>query len=139
MLENNIPGTESMVDFDGAKGEAFVGLNLLQLNVNQADGPFRIVEIVTKDFGTAKKPNPLPVYHTMKGTTPVQMPISASFLTKASEANLAVGDVILVKRGENFKSAEFGTENCKSYLLKVTARAPRESIAPTTKPPTGKQ
>ncbi len=125
-----IAGTEPIprneaggIDFDAADGEAFVGLNILDLHEGAADGPFKLVNILPTEFGVGKGKKLINVYHTMKGTTPVQMPISASFITKAEEAKLQKGDTFLVKRGNNFKSREFGTENCKSYLIKVTARA----------------
>lgn len=119
-----IPRNESGgVDFDAAEGEAYVGLNLLDLAEGQADGPFKLANIIPTEFGVGKSKKLINVYHTMKGTTPVQMPISASFITKAEEAKIQKGDTFLVKRGNNFKSKEFGTENCKSYLIKVTSRA----------------
>lgn len=119
--ENSV--TSQAVDFDSAQGEAFVGLNLLDLEEGEADGPFVVQEIEQKEFKQGKKVDVLPVFHCMKGTTPVDMPVSASFLTKAEEAKLSVGDTFLVKRGKDYDSKDFGTKNCKSYLLKVTARA----------------
>jgi len=126
----SIPGTEKIptgadgkIDFDNAPGEAFVGLNILNLEVGEADGPFVLQKIEEKEFGTGKNKKMLPQYQSVKGNTPVIMPISASFLTKADEAKLKDGDTFLVKRDRNFTSREYGTENCKSYLVKVVARA----------------
>ena len=117
------PVTSQAVDFDNAEGESFVGLNLLDLDEGESDGHFVVIGIEEKEFKQGKKTDMLPVYHCKKGTTPVDMPVSASFLTKAEEATLSVGDTFLVKRGKDYDSKDFGTKNCKSYLLKVTARA----------------
>jgi len=117
------PVTSQAVDFDNAEGESFVGLNLLDLDEGESDGHFVVIGIEEKEFKQGKKTDMLPVYHCKKGTTPVDMPVSASFLTKAEEAALSVGDTFLVKRGKDYDSKDFGTKNCKSYLLKVTARA----------------
>ena len=113
----------SKVDFDNLQGETFAGLNLLNLEVGEADGPFKLVSIKDKDFGTGKAKKTLPQYSTMKGTTPVIMPISASFLTKAVEAKLVPGNVFYVKRDKNFTSKEFGTENCKLCLRSLLLSA----------------
>lgn len=114
------------VDFDNLQGEAFVGLNVLALEPDEADGPFVVTAIIPKNFGTEKALKMIGVYETTKGQTPVSMPISASFMSKALEANLAPGDAFYVKRGRNFKSKEFGTDNCKSYMIKVTSRAAKK-------------
>ena len=111
-------------DFDSAGGEAFVGLNLLSLEEGQADGPFVLSSIEPKWFGVGKARKELNQYIAMKGTTPVIMPISASFLMKAEgEAKLQIGDVFGVKRTANYDAKESGQRNCKSYLIKVLSRA----------------
>lgn len=115
------------IDFDNLPGESFVGLNLLALNEGQADGPFVVVSIEQKEFKTGKKTDILDVYHCLKGTTPVDMPVSASFLKKAEEANLSEGDTFAVKRGSNYDSKDFQTKNCKSYLIKVLVRASKKA------------
>lgn len=111
------------IGFDNLGGEAFVGLNVLALEIDEADGPFTMDKIEDKDFGTKSTPKVIGVYHCKKGNTPIQMPISGSFIKKANEAALAPGDVFYVKRGRNFKSKEYGTDNCKSFMIKVTNRA----------------
>lgn len=125
----HIQGTEELprnpdgsINFDAADGEAYVGLNVLALEVGQADGPFTVVNIIPTDFGAGKAKKSINVLHCMKGSTPVQMPIAASFITKAEEAKLAKGDKFIVQRGPNFKSKQYGTENCQSYLVKVLSR-----------------
>jgi hypothetical protein len=119
----NVAAQSDPIDFDNLKGESFVGLNLLDLTVGQADGPFVVNAITEKEFGVGKNKKLLPQYMCKKGTTPVTMPISASFLTKAKEAKLDVGDTFYIKREKDFTAKDFGTDNCKSYILKVTSRA----------------
>jgi len=114
------------VNFDTAEGEAFVGLNILDLAPDQSDGPFVMEGVIDKTFGIGKAAKTIGVIQAVKGTTPVQMPIAGSFMQKAKEANLQKGDIFFVKRGKDFKSKDWGTDNCKSYLLKVTFRAARK-------------
>ena len=125
-----IPGTEAIpvgadgkINFDALGGEKFVGLNVLNIEAGETDGPFVLEKIEQKEFGVGKSKKMLPQYSANKGTTSVIMPISASFLKKAEEAKLAPGDTFYVKRDRNFTSRDFGTENCKSFLIAVTARA----------------
>jgi hypothetical protein len=125
-----IPGTEAIplgadgkINFDALGGEKFVGLNVLNIEVGETDGPFVLEKIEQKEFGVGKNKKMLPQYSAMKGTTSVIMPISASFIKKAEEAKLSPGDTFYVKRDRNFTSRDFGTENCKSFLIAVTGRA----------------
>lgn len=125
-----IAGTEAIprtadgkIDFHALQGEKFVGLNVLNIEVGETDGPFVLDKIEMKPFGTGKAKKDLPQYSAFKGSTSVIMPISASFLKKAEEAKLAPGDTFYVNRDRNFTSRDYGTENCKSYLIAVTARA----------------
>lgn len=111
------------IDFDSLSGEAFVGLNLLDLAIGEADGPFILKEIRQEEIGKGKNKKMHDVYHAVKGSTPVQMPLAASFITKAVEADLSVGDTFYVKRANDYVAKEYAGQNCKAYLLKVTARA----------------
>ena len=115
---------DGAVDFDNIQGESFVGKNILSLAIGQADGPFKVVRIEPTEFKKGKDIKTINVVICEKGTTEVRMPIAGSFMSKATEADLKVGDVIYVKRGENFVAKDFGTQDCKSYLIKRTFRAP---------------
>lgn len=115
---NQNPG----IDFDNAEGEAFVGLNLLKLNVGQADGPFVVEQIAMKEFGEGKRKKEIPQMVAKKGSTPYTMPIAASFIARMEDAKLAKGDTFLLKRTEDYVSSE-GTEGCQSYIIKVIDRA----------------
>jgi hypothetical protein len=119
----NMTANSDPIDFDNLGGESFVGLNLLDLDVGEADGPFVLAKIDPTVFGSGKAAKTIDVYCANKGSTEIRMPISASFMVKVQEANLKIGDTFYVKRGKNFSSKAFGTDNCKSYLLKVTKRA----------------
>lgn len=119
--QNSAPQNSS-VDFDNSKGESFVGLNLLKLQVNQADGPFVVESITMKKFGTGTRQKELPQVVGIKGSTPYTMPISASFIARMEDAGLKKGDSFLIKRTDDYTSSE-GTENCQSYIIKVTGRS----------------
>jgi len=123
--ENQNQNQNSGVDFDGAQGEAFVGLNLLKLNVGQADGPFVVQSIELKKFGKGNRVNEIPQMVALKGSTPYTMPIAASFIQRMEDANLAKGDTFLLKRTDDYTSQD-GTEGCQSYIVKVTDRAEKQ-------------
>lgn len=116
--ENQNTPAVSGVDFDNAPGEPIVGLNILQLEVNQADGPFTVEAITPKDFGEGARKKTLNQVIAKKGNTPYTMPIAASFMARAKDANLQPGDVFYIKRTADYISAE-GTEGCQSFILKV--------------------
>lgn len=121
-MENNpISQAPQGIDFDAAQGEAFVGLNLLKLEVGQSDGPFLVIELKLKKFGEGSRAKELPQMIGMKGSTPYTMPISASFIARCEDAKLAKGDTFILKRTEDYVSNE-GTEGCQSYILKVLSR-----------------
>lgn len=122
--ENN-QNQNSGVDFDNAQGESFVGLNLLKLNVGQADGPFVVESITMKEFGKGSRKNDLPQMVARKGTTPYTMPIAASFIARMEDAKLAKGDTFLLKRTEDYTSQD-GTEGCQSFIIKVIDRAEKK-------------
>ncbi len=123
MNENPNPTpAASGVDFDNIQGESFVGLNLLKLEVNQADGPFVIQSVAMKKFGEGSRAKELPQVIALKGNTPYTMPIAASFVARFEDASIGKGDSFVLKRTNDYTSQE-GTEGCHSYILKVTARA----------------
>jgi hypothetical protein len=124
-MNENQTNQNPSVDFDNAQGEAFVGLNLLKLNVGQADGPFVVDSITLKEFGKGSRKNEIPQMVAKKGSTPYTMPIAASFIARMEDAKLAKGDTFLLKRTEDYTSQD-GTEGCQSYIIKVLDRAEKK-------------
>ena len=111
--------------FRDMKGETFAGLNILKLEPGKAAGPITIKDILLnqklgKD-SAAKKRKPVDVYVGDFEGTQIRLPVAASFVAKAKEAKLKVGDVIAILRGEDYTS-QFKTRGA-SYELKVLSRA----------------
>jgi len=111
--------------FDSMEGETFTGLNILKLTPGQAAGPITIKEILLnqklgKD-SAAKKRKPVDVYVGEFNRAQIRLPVAASFVGKAKDAKLKVGDVIAIKRGDDYTS-QFKTRGA-SYELKVLTRA----------------
>lgn len=114
--------------FDSMAGETFAGLNILKLNPNQAAGPITIKDILLnqrlgKD-SAAKKRKPVDVYVGEHNGVQIRLPVAASFVQKAKDAKLTVGDVIAIKRGADYTS-QFKTRGA-SYELKVISRASKK-------------
>lgn len=118
--------------FNQLGGETFAGLNVLKLLPGQAAGPFTLKEILPnqrlgdEEKGKNKK-KPVDVYvATDAEGTEVRMPVAASFVGKAKDAKLSVGDKFAVMRGENYKT-KFDGKNSPprgaSYALKIIERA----------------
>lgn len=111
--------------FDQMEGEVFAGLNILKLNPGQAAGPITIKNILLnqklgKD-SAAKKRKPVDVYVGEFNKAEIRLPVAASFLGKMKDAAVGVGDVIAIKRGDDYTS-QFKTRGA-SYELKVISRA----------------
>lgn len=123
MSEEKPQAQNTGADFDNTKGESFVGLNLLKLQVGEADGPFVVSEMKMKEFGKGTNKKELPQVVGTKGSTPYTMPIAASWIARVEESGLKKGDEFMIKRTPDYVSTEFGTEGCQSYLLKITKRA----------------
>jgi hypothetical protein len=109
--------TQGIDAFDAFQGES-LGLNILDLEIGESDGPFTVTSIVPTEFGKGKVKNKINVYTAVKGTTEVRMPISASFVSKADEYPFKIGTVFAVKRVNNYQTKEHGIA-CKGYLIKV--------------------
>ncbi len=110
--------------FDSLEGETFAGLNILRLKEGEADGPFILTEILkNQKLGENKKMKPVDVYVTTKNKLAVRMPAAASFVSKAKESKLNIGDEFWVKRAEDYIAKKFGKNNCAAYILKITKRA----------------
>jgi hypothetical protein len=111
--------------FDELEGETFAGLNILKLTPGQAAGPITITQILLnqklgKD-AASKKRKPVDVYCGQFNGIQMRLPVAASFVAKAKEANVSVGDVIALKREADYQS-QFKTTGA-SYVLKVISRA----------------
>ena len=120
-------GGMTAADFSKLTGEKFAGLRILTLEINEAAGPFRLTNILRDqelgDQTGKKKMKPVDVYVAIDANDlEVRMPVAASFVGKAKDSNLAIGDTFCVLRAEDYVSKDFGTKG-KSYLLTVTARA----------------
>lgn len=122
--------------FNNLGGETFAGLNILKLLPGQAAGPFTLTKILPNqklgddDGGKKGKKKPVDVYVAVDDDkTEVRMPVAASFVGKAKDAKLAVGDTFAVMRGENYKT-KFDGKNSEprgaSYLLKILSRASKK-------------
>jgi hypothetical protein len=114
---NKMVSDESSDAFDNFEGES-LGLNILNLEVGESDGPFTVKSIVPTEFRQGKQVNTIKVYTCLKGTTEVRMPISASFVDKADKYPFKIGTVFVIKRTKNFQAKDYGT-SCKAYLIKV--------------------
>ena len=116
--------------FDTAKGEKFAGLNILKLKPGEAAGPFVLVNILRdQQLGDSKKKmKPVDVYVASFGNQEVRMPVAASFVGKAMDSKLGIGDTFLVKRLEDYTDKKYGRE-CHAYALNITARANRKNAA----------
>lgn len=129
--------------FDSAEGEVFAGLNLLKLEVGEADGPFILTEVMEDQILNEKYTKGVDVYVGKRcdangntiGTSPaLRMPASASFAQKCrDDAKLALGDIFAVARDANYKSKNFDRDDCKAYAVKVFKRS---GEAPALKPMT---
>ncbi len=109
----------------GGKGEVLAGLDILKLNVGEVGGPFVLKKILPQQSlggGKGKKIKPVDVYVADFNGREIRMPIAASFVGKAKDAKLAVGDTFLVRRDADYTSKEYGNRECKSYSLNITTR-----------------
>jgi hypothetical protein len=118
--------------FDAAEGEVYAGLNLLKLEIGQADGPFILTEVLADQHLNDKFKSGVDVYVAKRcdrngapvaSTATVRMPASASFAQKCrDDAKLAIGDVFAVARDADYSSRQ-GRDDCKAYALKVFKRS----------------
>lgn len=111
--------------FDDASGETFAGLNVLRLKEGEVGGPFVLKEILpNQKLGENKKMKPVDVYVGIHEASKleIRMPAAASFVQKAKDAALGVGDVFLIRRSADYIAKKFGKNNCASYELKITSR-----------------
>lgn len=116
---NSPSGMISMEEFLMVDGEMFGGLNILRLGVGQAAGPFTISKI-EHDLKLSKKIKGTTSRYTAKDSKGVEigLPVAASFVAKCIAANVALGDVLYVARGDDYTS-EYGRDDCQSYSIKL--------------------
>lgn len=111
----------------GSTGEVFAGLNILKLEIGQVGGPFTLTKILrNQELGVStgkKKKKPVDVYVADHNKMEIRMPVAASFVGKARDCKLAVGDTFLVRRDPDYTSKEYGSKECKSYSINITKRA----------------
>lgn len=113
--------------FQKTQGELFAGLNILKLKAGEAAGPFILKNILLQQkLGKDKKMKPVDVYVADHDGLELRMPAAASFIGKAKDSNLGVGDTFLVYRDEQDYTSNFGKKDCASYQIKVTARASKK-------------
>lgn len=111
--------------FAALQGEKFLGLNILKLEPNTGAGPFVLSKILPKqDLGGGKKKmEPVDVYVAIDANNvEIRMPIAASFIGKAKDSKLSLGDKFAVFRTSDYKSKAFKTEG-KGYNLTIITRA----------------
>jgi hypothetical protein len=123
----SVPGFVLEPGAFGQTGEVLAGLNILKLEIGQVGGPFILKKILpNQDLGGGKGKNkrkPVDVYVAEHNKLEIRMPVSASFVGKAKDAKLAPGDTFLVRRDPDYTSKEYGSRECKSYSINITARA----------------
>ncbi len=112
--------------FAALGGEAYQGLNILKLAPGEGAGPFKLVKILLKQKlgkgAAAAKRKPVDVYVAADASgVEIRMPVAASFVGKATDAGLAVGDTFAVLRTEDYES-QFKTKGA-GYALRVISRA----------------
>ena len=123
----SVPGFVVEASEFGKSGEVMAGLNILKLEIGQVGGPFTLKKILANQTlgagKAAKGRKPVDVYVAEHNKMEIRMPVSASFVGKAKDAKLAVGDTFLVRRDPDYTSKEYGSRECKSYSLNITKRA----------------
>lgn len=121
---STVPSTGGFVmsasAFDDVDGEVYAGLNILKLKEGEAAGPLVLKEIkLRQQLGTDKSRKPVDVYIAAFNKTEMRMPVAASFVQKAKDAKLSIGEVFYLKRSEDYVAKKFGKAKCAAYELKV--------------------
>lgn len=118
----------SMAAFAALTTEVFFGMQILKLKIGESAGPFRLNQVLEDQdctpAGAKKKFDPVDVYvgKDEQGLE-IRMPIAASFIGKAVDSKLALGDEFHVMRLPDYTSKNYSKENCQSYALAITKRA----------------
>jgi hypothetical protein len=102
-------------------GEIFAGCATLGLEPGQVAGPCKIVEIRRGVQLNDKIKNVTDSYIATINRIRYFLPASASFVGKASDAEIQVGDVIAVRRGQDYINTDFN-KTCPSYDIAVISR-----------------
>jgi hypothetical protein len=106
--------------FNSAKGQKVAGGgNVLVLPPNKGAGPFTITAITEKTLH--KKYKPVNVWTGADAAgTEWSLPAATSFVQKATEAKLAVGETVLIFRNDDYRA---NGKDCASYAINITSRA----------------
>lgn len=123
----------SIVASDASKfaalgGEVSFGMQIIKLKQGEAAGPFILAKILEKQdctpAGAKKKYDPVDVY-VGRDTSgfEIRMPIAASFVGKAADLKLAVGDEFHLLRMDDYHSKTYNKDDCQSFALAITRRA----------------
>lgn len=114
--------------FDNLSGEKLLGLNIIELAVGEAAGPFKLVGILKdqnlnkkKKLKVGEKPKLIDIYVGENGGNQVRMPASASFIMKAAESKLSFGDIFAIKRLPDYPNPNGGMPG-KDWHLVITER-----------------
>lgn len=115
--------------FDNLGGEKALGLNIIEVPVGQAAGPFRLVNIL-KDQNLNKKkklapgeaPKLIDIYVGESGGHQIRMPASASFILKAKDLKLSLGDTFAIKRLADYPNPNGGKDG-KDWHLVIIERS----------------
>ncbi len=115
--------------FDNLTGEKALGLNIIEIAVGEAAGPFKLVNILKdqnlnkkKKLAKGEQPKLIDVYVGEIGNVQVRMPASASFILKAKDLKLSLGDVFAVKRLPDYPNPHGGKDG-KDYHLVIIERS----------------
>lgn len=124
--------------FDSAEGEIFAGLNIIKMNVGEADGPFVFRQITPPRFLNDKFKKPIQTgvvqrcnQDGVSSGPEWALPASASMTQKIFDARIAVGDIFAVAREADYTSKQ-GREDCKAYIVKVFKRSGEAAVKPAS-------
>lgn len=118
---SNVPHV-SAAEFNQTKGQKLAGGgNVLTIEPNTGAGPFTITAVEEKVLN--KKYKPVMVWTgALEDGTEFSLPAATSFVAKATEAKLAVGERILVWRNDDYRA---NGKDCESYAINITSRKAR--------------
>ena len=114
--------------FRTQKGEKLAGLNIIKLGLNEAAGPLVLARILLNQKLNPKYKETVDVYiATDSEGGEWRAPASASFVTKAKESKLSIGDTFAILRSDDYIS-KLNSKACQSYELTIMARAGKKSV-----------
>jgi hypothetical protein len=124
---SNVPALTAEA-FNKTPGQKVVGGgNVLTIPANTGAGPFIVTHMLERTLD--RRYAPVMVHHAalIDGDgTEFSMPAATSFVQKAAEAKLAVGDTFLIWRNDDYFARG---KDCQSYAINITARASTKAKA----------